>query len=199
MLRSFTVRVPVPVPVPVPADEVSPQLFSYQVFADTWDRVPLLKRVSAEERERLVKKIDIDGSDDEGAVTREGVDGAVVEIKHQTERMKRLLHRFKSDRHLRGDEQRSAAASKTKFKKAQTKSRVDFGKSGPPNAGLLQSELKACLAANEEVIDRAWAAKDEDALRAAMKTSEKLIGKLKRAEVQVRRRRRRRESAMPLS
>jgi len=28
--------------------------------------VPLLKRVSAEERERLVKKIDIDGSDDEG-------------------------------------------------------------------------------------------------------------------------------------
>jgi len=54
------------VPVPVPADEVLPQLFSYQVFADTWDRVPLLKRVSAEERERLVKKIDIDGSDDEG-------------------------------------------------------------------------------------------------------------------------------------
>ena len=154
----------------------------WKVFSDTWGRVPLIKRNEIMERQRNSERIDLDGEDNEGAVTREGVEGALTEIEHQTMRMERLLHRFSSDRYLRGDKQRARASSKEEFTKAQRKARIDFGKAGAPNAGLLQTELKACLAANAEVIDRAWAAKDEDALRAAVKTSKHLSARLVKAE-----------------
>jgi hypothetical protein len=156
----------------------------WKVFSDTWGRVPLIKRNEAMERQRNSERIDLDGEDDEGAVTREGVEGALTEIEHQTMRMERLLRRFAADRHLRGDKQRARASSKEAFTKAQRTARVDFGKAGAPNAALLQTELKACLAANADVIDRAWAAKDEDALRAAVKTSKKLSARLVKAEKQ---------------